>query len=79
MFNSILTILNRYAIFRLSQMTGAADYGNWRENPLFPQYAGYDTEISGTVSGLSSEICGCAVNAIGEGITGTQGLRPRRI
>ena len=63
MFNSILTILNRYAIFRLSQMT-AADYGNGREDPLFPQYAGYDTEVFGTVNGLPRKVSGCAVSTI---------------
>lgn len=55
--------------------TGDECDGNGQENSLFPKHAGDDTEISGTVSGLSSEICGCAVSAIGEGITGTQGVK----
>ena len=41
-------------------MTGENDYGYWRKNQLFPQYAWYDSEISWYAGGLPGEVCRCS-------------------
>ena len=43
-----------YNVKNKTYTTGENDYGYWRKNQLFPQYAWYDSEISWYAGGLSA-------------------------